>query len=235
MRRWKFLALLTSGVMAATAVAAPAGASTAFTDEAAQEMRDQMATLGIDALTSDALITKLESGVLPDSMSPGATPVSTETVTRPGGTETRQVYADGSVNEVTVQAPRVMTVKDPLAQLQGAFISECYRSSSGSYVYYSNCKVEYSGIMMYDSFRADYNVYKGTTARISNVYSHSILVFGGTYSNVQLTRPRTTQSGSLPAVGRLQYSVQPGGVLPMSFTTWTELRVKGTSATVHIG
>lgn len=94
--------------------------------------------------------------------------------------------------------------------------------------------MKYTGIMSHDSFRADYSV-ASNIATMRKVYSYSITAILGSYSDASLTRPRVTQSGSLPAIGRLQYKVTYGVGVEITTTFWTEIHALGHTATADFG
>ena len=195
-----------------------------------------MASLGIDAQTADALIDKLAAGILPDSMT-GAVPVSETTEKAGNQLVTRSIYADGSVNQVSMQMPSTTKTIGLVTPMLGGYISECAKQKTPGYYTYYNCLVRYQGIVSWDSHRVDYNVNQTTMiAHVIRNYSATANCIGGAISGISLTIPRSTQAGSAPAVSRLSYHVSAVyNGSPLSFTAWTELRLVGLNKTVAYG
>lgn len=197
-----------------------------------------MATLGISADTANALVDKLEAGILPDSMVKDAVPVTVQRYRQNGADYTRQVYADGSVALTSVQSPASTRVAGGMTTM-GSSVSGCVFSRSGTVDWYRNCKVSYSGILSFDTHYVDYSVLRSSgVATIQKQYSNwSITVIGGSYRSVSLTKPRASSTATLPAVSRLSYraTYTYNGNTIVDTLCWTELRVQGWTATTAFG
>ncbi|MEV2911308.1 hypothetical protein ABNF65_22540 [Paenibacillus larvae] len=122
-------------------------------------------------------------------------------------------YSDGSITVQSIDLPRNL--------LEGG------TATGGSgYRIYSGVKVSHSNINMSANFYADYVIVSGGPSYISNVYTLSVGVVGGTHSDKSLVLRKEREDFRGPAEAVLQFKVTFYGS-SASGDYWVKLNVGG--------
>lgn len=208
-------AILAATLIAFTLPTAPSATPTSSEEQAFQEMADGLSVFlpshGVSEPTRAALIAKLHSGILLNSMD-GSDPVSTQTF---GGT-TVETFADGSVRELKVETPVTPPAPGGISPMAG--IAGCSSSTSGSYSYRTNCLVSRWDGIISQGFHADFTYVTPGYDRIDSVYSPTYAVFGATSASQTYfgilkkvenasgaARAEHRVSAQLPIIGSVSY------------------------------
>ena len=171
-----------------------------LTSSQEMDIRSRMAALGIDDATQTALVAKVNSGQLPDSSVPGATPVTTISDDSDGASDTVYVYADGSRSSRTIESA-------PAAVPAGAQVRKTQPSKSGckkSAGWYINCKIEIRDWVSYASFVVDYQASSSGKAKVRDMRAKQCGNGVGSCS-VSGKIKRGTQSSAGPAWAELSF------------------------------
>lgn len=207
-----------SSLLGAALVVGVTAGGTAYADEGIQDPAFQDIVTSVDDFheahgvaqaTRDALIAKLESGVLLDSQN-GSAPVSTTTSTVGIYDVTISHYADGSLSESRVERPQAAPAP---GQIVPFGVSGC--SANGGTR--TNCYVDRWDGIIAQSFRANFTFLSGYD-RIDSVYSPSYTVIGAssasqTYFGIVQqyesasgpARAEHRVSAQLPVLGSVSY------------------------------
>ncbi len=186
-------------------------------------MRDRMLEVGIDAPTQEALINKMQSGVLPDSTG-GAEPVDTFTINANGVNRTVEVFADGSRRWTDLENPSSALDSRGNASINARGIQSC--GTSG--LWRTNCKVYSSDLVSEVSFRIDWKPVSVTPAAVRNYWGKSCSNYVGGCS-VDGGIRREAQSSSGPAVA---YASFTANLSVYHVSGELALHVSGSSASV---
>ena len=180
-------------------------------------IRMELARAGVDERTRDALIAKLESGQVWDSMIPEATPVNSRQYQIGAMVETRLEYSDGSVVISSIEMAPELLSPDLAGSVSGLdpiplAVTNCSSRSNGTVRTNTGCLVSHNAILVKMSFRADYtfnriitSTYepKTTWARIDRVHSPTVITIGSSAQSPTLNIIRKSASFSSPAQARL--------------------------------
>lgn len=135
-------AALTLGAAPATQASdtqSPSDQPAALSAQDEQQLRDNLAELGVEGTTQDELVASWEAGEMWDSLDPQAEPVREDQVVVDGAETTRQVYADGSVAELQADSG-AGPVQGVLGGAKPMGISGCQTSSSAYHYTWKGCK-----------------------------------------------------------------------------------------------
>ena len=188
-------------VAAALALLQPVAANA---DGPWDEVRAGFAELGVDPLTVDSLVAKLELGETLDSLS-GAAPVSTEVSSVDGYLVERSTYADGSVSTTSVEDAMVIP---PGQEATMAGISGCTVTGSGLIFTYNSCHIDHSTVIINGSFTATYRINQSAADSILSVSNPLYSCFApASCSNRSVVINRATESGSSKAEAELTFEV----------------------------
>ncbi|WP_416393828.1 MULTISPECIES: hypothetical protein [unclassified Curtobacterium] len=233
MNRTKQIAIataVTGTLLAGVFSAAPAtAATTSGQDQTA--LREWFTSQGIPATTQDALVAKLDSGKLLDSMSGSVKPVSTTTTQNATELVSRSVYPDGSVAVTSLETPssNSASAAPGARSLQPEQITGCKESNGGGYVVESNCKVEIA-TGPYDLwFNATYERYTGGAQIDTANHPNGVVKYGNIVSGPTVSIKRKKQNGSLEAYAQehAKYESNGGGT---SEDLYVSLRVTTSKA-----
>jgi hypothetical protein len=164
MNRTKQIAIataVTGTLLAGVFSAVPANAATSSGQDQTA-LRDWFTSQGVSNATQDALIAKLDSGKLLDSMSGAVKPDTTTTTQTATALVNRSVYPDGSVAVTSLETPTKTGTAAGARSLQPQQITGCKESNGGGYVVETNCKVEIASGPYDLWFSATYERYTGT-------------------------------------------------------------------------
>jgi len=204
--------------------ALPASATTTTQDQTA--LREWFTSQGVQSATQDALIAKLDSGSLLDSMSQSVEPTSTTSVQTATELVSRSVYPDGSVAVTSLEKPAVTAggAKAGSRSLQPQQITGCKESNGGGYVVESNCKVEIA-TGPYDLwFNATYERYTGGAQIDTANKANAVVKYGNLVAAPTVTIKRKKQDGSLEAYAQ-EHALYKSTSLGSSEDLYVSLRV----------
>lgn len=194
------LALLGAGISVV-----PAQASSSLTTAEVAQFRANMADAGIESVTQDVLVAKLQAQQPLDSML-GVEPVRTFTEERSTTTRTVNVYADGSRSWTESE------VASPSSEGSSARSAITRCAASGSWRV--NCRVDISDLVSSAWFVIDYKA--AAPSQVRDFRGAGCQILGGS-CNVNGKIGRATQSSAGPAWAYLNYNV----------TTWTWIGSSG--------
>ncbi|WIE62250.1 hypothetical protein DEI97_003645 [Curtobacterium sp. MCLR17_032] len=204
--------------------AAPATAATSGQDQTA--LRDWFTSQGISSATQDALIAKLDSGKLLDSMSQSVQPTSSTSVETSTELVSRSVYPDGSVAVTSLETPETTSAgaKAGTRSLQPQQITGCKESNGGGYVVESNCKVEIA-TGPYDLwFNATYERYTGGAQIDTANKPNAVVKYGNLVAAPTVSIKRKKQNGSIEAYAQ-EHALYKSTSLGSSEDLYVSLRV----------
>lgn len=238
-----------AALTAALFVGAPAhaaGSELSGTEE--QEVRAALSAVAVDADTQDALVQKIEDGVLWDSMT-GDAPVDVETEVRDGYTVTTEHFADGSVTETGQEIGREATPAELAAMVAAAApfledgyagdytvtpittrasgITSCKFGYSAGVRYASNCHIYYHGVTASNSFKANYQQWSGGSKA---QYINGTAQFVSLTMTVSNEKVNTYDNGT-----RIRYSFTTGLAGWGSIPGYLQLKVTPTGTAVTYG
>jgi hypothetical protein len=160
-----------------------------------------LSDLGIEEKTQKELVKKWEKGIKWDSMDREkveAVPEELLTATKEEPVK-RYTFPDGSV---------IMNKLEQSEDIAPADNEIGIMASPGKYYDY---RVWTSTGVITASFRVDFTIVSGGNDYISSAHSKYVMVIGGTKSGDTLKVYRKYESGSIPAMASLDFSVQPMG------------------------
>ncbi|WP_136024474.1 MULTISPECIES: hypothetical protein [unclassified Microbacterium] len=207
-----------------------------------------MSTVAVDPDTQDALVQKLEDGVLWDSMT-GEAPVDVETEVRDGYTVTTEHFADGSVTETGQEIGQEATQAELAAMVAAAApflddgytgdytvtpltsrasgITSCKFGYSAGVRYASNCHIYYHGVTASNSFKANYQQWSGGSKA---QYINGTAQFVSVTMTVSNEAVNTYDNGT-----RIRYSFTTGLAGWGSIPGYLQLKVTPTGTAVTYG
>ncbi len=239
-------AVALSAVLFVGAPAHAAGSDLSSTNE--QAIREALSTVAVDPDTQDALVQKLEDGVLWDSMT-GEAPVDVETEVRDGYTVTTEHFADGSVTETGQEIGQEATQAELAAMVAAAApflddgytgdytvtpltsrasgITSCKFGYSAGVRYASNCHIYYHGVTASNSFKANYQQWSGGSKA---QYINGTAQFVSVTMTVSNEAVNTYDNGT-----RIRYSFTTGLAGWGSIPGYLQLKVTPTGTAVTYG
>lgn len=226
----RLLAVIAAAALFAFSLANPAFAETQeFTQAQEQSVRSNMTSLGIDGPTQDSLIVKMESGLLPDSLDPDATPVQVFTFDTAQEAGEVRVYADGSRTKVAVQedgqTSSVPQRGGGSVRASEGSITKCTVKTFSGGSSHRGCLVKMSTIVYVAVFNADYTLVNGGNSYISSAYGWGCAGFGCSIEKTGITKKKADLNG--PAKAEMRVRVAVG---PLATTGYLQLFVKGSRA-----
>ena len=213
---------LVTGLSLATmlVLAAPASANAGRFSEAEESaIRSTMTEGGIDRVTQDQLIDKMERGDVPDSLA-GKAPV--RTIIQPTSTHTRtiSVFADGSRSWTELELPSGASKAAARSSISGC------RSSAGWKV---GCRVGVYDLISSATFVIDYQTSSSGRAKVRDMRSLTCDNVAGSCTRSGSIK-RATQSAAGPAWAELRYNAN----LAWATTKGAiGIRVRGTSVSTY--
>ncbi|MGG3941197.1 hypothetical protein ABEV54_07060 [Peribacillus psychrosaccharolyticus] len=178
---------------------------TTLTEKDFQKVKSNLLDMGIDSVTVDNLIVKLENGGVIDSdiMSPEQA-IDTNEVVEGGLTTTTYIYPDGSQSQLTVEDNSI--VKDN-SKITLFSITDGSCTSGSGYVTCKNRKIAYTGATYGFSFIANYETASGAYDQITSADKWNIWTAGGTYANPKLRIVQAKENANGKAEARLSGTI----------------------------
>ena len=206
--------LLGAGLAPTAAVAAETTPTTAVVssdeqrqfDELAAHLTEFLSEYGVAPATQQALVVKLRSGTVLDSMTE-ASPVSTDTSESDAATKTIETFQDGSIRVTSVQ--KAKPAPDPGTISTRAGIAECTQSGDDNHQWNKNCSIERWDGIITQRFYANFTYVTPGYDYIDSVWGATYQVWGAnSASQTYFGITKKTEDAAGPAVAEQRVSAQ---------------------------
>lgn len=164
-------------------------------------LRSFLTQYNVSAITQDALIDKFARVGTWDSLTSGATPVSTATLQLEGAWQTKKMFADGSITVETVEDPEALCQANCSSGTSS--VHDCTKTTSGASKYFSDCTVSFWSGAISMSFQADYVIVVGGYDKITTIYNPNWFILGACSTSIadfQIARKKESKAGRALAV-----------------------------------
>lgn len=188
-----------------------------------QEIIDGFNEYKVDKETQEALLEKLDDGKIWDSLDPNAEPVESHVQKFENGFSKKvDTYADGSVvaTEVEIDYPEIAPQPSGnIRALATPTVSGGTVTSGSGYLTVTGAKVNYDAVVIKCFFYANYQLVQGAYDKISWVSPTAeayIHIIGGTFSERQMSLPKSAENINGPAYATLSFIASASSIGTMA-------------------
>ncbi|MFJ4167783.1 hypothetical protein ACIPY5_19700 [Microbacterium sp. NPDC089698] len=230
--------LLGAGLAPTAAMAAETTSTTAVVssdeqrqfDELTAHLTEFLSEYGVAPDTQQALVVKLRSGTVLDSMTE-ASPVSTDTSASDAATKTIETFQDGSIRVTSVEKPKPAPDPGTISTRGGGF-GECSQSGDENHQWNKNCSIERWDGIITQHFYANFTYVTPGYDYIDSVWGATYQVWGASSaSQTYFGITKQYEDAAGPAVAEQRVAAQVPVLGSMSY--YLALRVGYGGATVE--